>query len=94
MDIFLVKLSKKAEKDLQKIPVHISEKLQIWIDLVENEGLREARKIKSFHDEPLKGQRNGQRSIRLNKAHRAFYRENTQGQVEFIEILEVNKHDY
>lgn len=74
--------------------MHLAEKLQIWVDLVENEGLRETRKIKSFHDEPLKGHRNGQRSIRLNKAYRAFYYENREGQVEFIEILEVNKHDY
>ena len=36
-------------------------------------GLRETRKIKGYHDEPLQGDRKGQRSIRLNKAYRAFY---------------------
>ena len=28
---------------------------------------------KGFHDEPLRGQRHGQRSIRLNRAYRAIY---------------------
>lgn len=94
MDIFSVQLSKKAEKDLIEVPLYISEKLQLWIDLIENEGLRAARKIKSFHDEPLKGNRTGQRSVRLNKAYRAFYIENTKKSIEFVEVLEVNKHDY
>lgn len=94
MDIFSVYLSKKAERDLQKAPLHIATKLQMWIDLIENEGIYEARKIKSFHDEPLKGNRSGQRSIRLNKSYRAFYVENIDGNIEFIEVLEVNKHDY
>jgi hypothetical protein len=37
MDIFEVKISKKAEKDLINIPTHISFKLQIWIDSVKCE---------------------------------------------------------
>jgi toxin HigB-1 len=94
MDIRLVEISKKAEQNLQKIPLHIATKLQIWVDLVENEGLREARKIKSYHDEPLKGNRIGQRSIRLNIAYRAIYIETSKQKIEFVKVLEVNKHDY
>jgi len=94
MDIFEVKISKKAEKDLSNIPTHISFKLQIWIDCVKNEGLREIRKRSGFHDEPLKGKRQGQRSIRLNKAYRAIYEIDTTGTIHFIEIVEVNKHEY
>lgn len=56
-------------------------------------GTREARKIKGYHDEPLKGGRKGQRSIRLNKAYRAIYVEKN-GEIDFIEIQEVNKHEY
>jgi proteic killer suppression protein len=54
----------------------------------------ESRKIKSYHDEPLKGTRKGQRSIRLNKAYRAIYIEKNNGTLEFIEVQEVSKHDY
>lgn len=94
MDIFEVKLSRKAEDDLIKIPGHIVFKLQVWIDGIKNEGLREMRKRPGFHDEPLKGKRKGQRSIRLNKAYRAIYEIDTTGTIHFIEVVEVNKHEY
>jgi toxin HigB-1 len=90
----LIILTKLALRNLKKVPWHIVARFKTWADLVENEGLREIRKIKSFHDEPLKGDRKGQRSIRLSKSYRAFYIEKSDGEIEFIEVLEVNKHDY
>ncbi len=36
-------------------------------------GLSEVRKVPGYHDEPLKGQRKGQRSIRLSRSYRAIY---------------------
>lgn len=57
-------------------------------------GLESVRKIKGFHDEPLKGKRSGQRSIRLNKSYRAIYVINRDGGVEIVEVQEVNKHEY
>ncbi len=59
-----------------------------------HEGLQKIRKIPGFHDEPLKGVRKGQRSIRLNKAYRAIYQLGKSGKIEVVEIIEVNKHDY
>ncbi len=94
MDIFKVTLTKQAEHDLQKVPVYIAIKFQLWLELVEYGGLRTSRKIKSYHDEPLLGKRKKQRSIRLNKAYRAIYVEKTIREVELIEVQEVNKHDY
>ena len=68
-------------------------KLHLWITLVGEHGLEDVRKIRGFHDEPLSGSRVGQRSIRLNKSFRAFYRiEN--GAVEFVDVFDVNKHEY
>ena len=61
-----------AEKTLHKLPKQVVIKLRRWVGQVNLFGLREVRKIKGFHDEPLKGDRKGQRSIRLNKAYRAF----------------------
>lgn len=94
MDIYSLILTKKAERQLLKVPEHIASKFQLWVDLIEQEGLRESRKIKSFHDEPLKGTRKGQRSIRLSKSYRAIYIEKKDGSLELVEVLEVNKHDY
>jgi len=72
-DIYSVKVSAKAYRDLKKVPLHISLKLQAWIEAVGHQGLSEIRKVSGYHDEPLKGKRKGQRSIRLNIAYRAIY---------------------
>jgi proteic killer suppression protein len=52
------------------------------------------RRIPGFHDEPLAGQRTGQRSIRLSISYRAIYEIRRDGSVEFASVEEVNKHDY
>ncbi|OQW48167.1 MAG: hypothetical protein A4S09_13740 [Proteobacteria bacterium SG_bin7] len=70
------------------------DKLNAWVRSVEDHGIREVRKIPGYHDEPLKGQRKGQRSVRLSKAYRAIYTEHGEGEVEIILVEEVNKHEY
>ena len=93
MDITEVALSKQAIRDLKTVPHYIVKKLQAWIDAIEHEGLLTTRKISGYHDEPLKGDRQGQRSIRLNKQWRAIYSIiNTK--IEFLLIEEVTPHDY
>ena len=89
-----VVISKSAEKDILKIPSYIQVKLRMWVNDVEKLGLSDVQKIFGYHDEPLKGERKGQRSIRLNKAYRAIYRILDNGKIEFVHIEEVNKHDY
>ena len=87
-------LSKKAKKDLLKLPRHIVEALAIWVDDIEDRGLIEVRKISGYHDEPLIGNRKGQRSIRLSRSYRAIYVLKNDQKIEFISVEEVNKHDY
>ena len=89
-----IEISKKAKKEIVKLPKEVVKKLRFWIKEVNLIGLREVRKIKSFHDEPLQGDRQGQRSIRLNKAYRAFYVVNKNREIELVEIIEINKHKY
>jgi toxin HigB-1 len=93
-DIFEVRLAAQAKSDLKNIPLHLLVKLDAWVKLVSKFGLREVRKRSGYHDEPLKGVRFGQRSIRLNKAYRAIYVLGSEGVLEFITVEEVNKHDY
>ena len=88
-----VRLSKQAQKHLKKLPLYIVDKLFEWVDSVENEGLEETRKCKGFHDEPLLGQRRGQRSIRLSKSYRAIYIV-VEGRTAYCEVKEVSKHAY
>lgn len=80
-----------SRKELKALPTYILIKLRRWAEQVESIGLEEVRKSSGWHDEPLKGIRKGQRSIRLNKAYRAIYViENDT----LIVVLEANKHDY
>ena len=90
----IIHLSKRARSDLQKVPKHIYRKLDGWISAVENEGLEVVRKVRGYHDEPLKGQRAGQRSIRLSLSYRAIYTVAEESQVRLVRIEEVSKHEY
>jgi proteic killer suppression protein len=87
-----VNRTKKFEKDLDRVQEKIRIKVILWIGLVEMLGLREVRKRPGYHDEPLKGKRHGQRSVRMNQAYRLIYNEQ-QGAIEIL-LLEVNKHEY
>ncbi|SMF47662.1 hypothetical protein [Pseudobacteriovorax antillogorgiicola] len=60
-----VEFSNNAKKQLRKVPNYVQSKLMYWVSQVQDYGIEEVRKIPGFHDEPLKGKRKGQRSIRL-----------------------------
>jgi proteic killer suppression protein len=89
-----VLIEKDAKKGLIKAPENIQNKFYKWVELVMSLGLSEVRKVQGFHDEPLKGKRLGQRSIRLNRSWRAIYRATTAGKVTLILVEEVSKHEY
>jgi proteic killer suppression protein len=93
-DIFEVILSENVKKELKRIPHHIQVKLLGWVDDVSNRGIREVRKTPGYHDEPLKGKRKGQRSIRLSKAYRGIYIVDNTNHIAIIKVIEVNKHEY
>lgn len=93
MEIEIV-LSKRAQKALEKIPLHIKMKLLGWIDSVLEDGLEETRKFSGYHDELLQGKRRGQRSVRLNRSYRAIYSIHATGSNRTLTILEVTHHEY
>jgi proteic killer suppression protein len=85
---------KRVEKQLALLPHRIVEKFLAWEKHVRLIGILEVRKRPGYHDEPLFGDRKGQRSIRLSAAYRAIYVEILDGRVQMIEVIEVNKHGY
>lgn len=87
-------LTKSAKKDLEFLPDYLRKKFREWVLSVEFLGIRETRLIKGFHDEPLKGKRERQRSVRLNKAYRIIYVEIPSEEIVIINVIEVHKHDY
>ena len=88
MDV--VKISNKVWKKLNKLPRHI----ELQAESVELEGIYKVRMIKGYHDESLKGQRKGQRSVRISKGCRIIYREEKSINKNIILIEKINKHDY
>ena len=89
-----VEVTKFAEKQLRRVPNEIFESFIYWKDLIHQGGLRKMRIIRSFHDEPLKGSRQGQRSSKLNQSYRVVYFEKDETEVIVICVIEVNKHEY
>lgn len=81
-------------KSFRKLPHYVVARLKEWVKSVEEKGIREVRKSTGYHDEPLRGKRRGQRSVRLTRAYRIIYSEYKDGCIEVVLVEEVNKHDY
>jgi proteic killer suppression protein len=86
-------LSDRLKKALQKLPRYIVLKLQDWVEDVEERGLEIVRQTPAYHDEPLKGQLKGMRSMRLSRAYRAYYLV-VKDKIEFVRVERVDKHEY
>ena len=85
-------VSRFAEKQIAKLPHYIQEKVYTWRKAILFSGLAAVRLNSGYHDEPLKGIRKGQRSVRMNKAYRLIYV--VINDRIHIELIEVNKHEY
>ena len=91
--IKVVELSSLVKKQLKKLPIYIVVSFQNWVEDVEKRGLEEVRKIPGYHDEPLRGELKGLRSIRLSRGYRAYYRV-VANEVQFINVERIDKHEY
>lgn len=91
---YQVVFKRQAEKQIRKLPAYIQMALRTWALLIEEHGVLVMRKVPGYHDEPLRWERQGQRSSRLSKGYRVFYEENTAEKTVMITVLEVNKHEY
>jgi proteic killer suppression protein len=87
-----VNFTKLALKQFKKAPLGIQNALLAWATEVNIKGLEATRQRKGFHDEPLKGERFGQRSVRLNHQWRAIY--TIDNHTVILTVLEVTPHDY
>ena len=88
----VVEVSAQAQKQLRVAPPQVRNKLLHWVTRVHELGVENVRKVPGFHDEPLKGKRAGQRSIRLNQQWRAIYVRS--GDRAMVVIIEVTPHKY
>jgi proteic killer suppression protein len=89
-----VEFTRHAFNSLSKLPAHILSKVKFWVAEVELHGLRIVRFRPGYHDEPLKGLRQGQRSVRLNRNYRLIYLESARDKIQIIVVMEVTNHEY
>ncbi len=89
-----VEIAEHARRQLRHVPQYVVDKLLAWIESVEVEGLEMTRRVPGFHDEPLKGRRKGQRSIRLSRKWRAIYETHAKGGAQLVSVEEVIPHAY
>lgn len=89
-----VHITRFAKKQLKRLPRHIREAALAWAMSVKLDGLQKVRRLPGYQDEPLKGDRQGQRSVRLSRSYRLIYEETDSGQTVTVVVVEVNKHEY
>lgn len=87
-------LSSRASKDLSKLPVWIVNKFFTWLKMVEKDGLEKVRTRPGFHDEPLRGNLRGYRSVRLNRSYRVIYFILNDQVTRVVCVKEVTNHEY
>ena len=82
------------EKQLDALPQHIVGSFFDWVRAVERDGMESVRRLTGYHDEPLRGELKGSRSIRLTKSYRVLYAQSLDGNVKIANVTRVSKHDY
>ncbi|MEW6087700.1 MAG: type II toxin-antitoxin system mRNA interferase toxin, RelE/StbE family [bacterium] len=87
-----IKEHKDIEKVCRKLPPVIVKKYELWKNIVFRHGPDKLREFPGFHDEKLKGKREGQRSSRLSLQHRVIYA--VEQNIVRVYVLEITPHEY
>ena len=82
----------RLNKVVEKLPLQVVKKYELWKSIVFRHGPDKLREFPGFHDEKLKGGREGQRSSRLNIQYRIIY---TVGKdVISVYVIDISPHKY
>lgn len=84
--------SRTSDKQLKKYPKDILMQYEAWKKVIELSGPLALKRIPGYRDHALKGKWKGTRSSYLNKTWRVIYKVNKKEV--FIQVLEVNPHEY
>lgn len=79
-------------KAARKLPPQVVEKYEVWKELIYRHGPEKLREFLGFHDEKLKGEREGERSSRLSLQYRVIY--SVENDVVTVFVLEITPHKY
>jgi len=83
---------RKAAKRIKKLPYQVREKLDVWVEVVKQQGPAGLHEVPGFNDEALLGDWEGYRSSRLNRQYRVIYI----SEIYMVRILvvDITAHDY
>ena len=83
---------RSVAKLCRKLPDVVVKKYELWKDIVFRHGPQKLKEFPGFHDEKLKGDREGQRSSRLNLQYRVIYIVERDSVT--VYVLEITPHVY
>lgn len=83
---------RNAVKRIKKLPPHIREKLDVWIEIARHDGPAGLKSFTGFNDEALSGDWKGYRSSRLSRQYRVIYSQDKK--VLRVFVVDVTAHDY
>ncbi len=79
-------------KVCRKLPAAIVKKYELWKAIIFRHGPEKLLEFPGFHDEKLRGDREGQRSSRLSLQYRVIY--SVERDIVTIYVLEITPHNY
>jgi proteic killer suppression protein len=87
-----IKEHRDIAKTCRKAPLAIVKKYELWKNILFRHGPEKLREFPGFHDEKLKGEREGQRSSRLSLQYRVVH--SVDRDAVTVYVLEVTPHKY
>ena len=82
----------KLNKVVGTLPLQVVKKYELWKSIVFRHSPDKLKEFPGFHDEKLKGDREGQRSSRLNIQYRIIY--SIEKEVVTIYVIDITPHEY
>jgi len=90
--MWLIKEHHDIEKVCRKLPITVVKKYELWKNIVFRHGPQKLKEFPGFHDEKLKGTREGQRSSRLSLQYRVIYL--VERDIITVLVLKITPHEY
>lgn len=90
--MWLVEISKAAEKELSLSPNEVRDSFDAWRALIELSGPQGVQRVNGYWDHSLKGEWKGARASSLNRQWRVIYV--VDGQAIKVLVLKITAHDY
>jgi Plasmid maintenance system killer protein len=90
--MWIIKEHRDVQKTCRKLPLAIVKKYELWKSIVFRHGPEKLKEFPGFHDEKLKGRRQGQRSSRLSLQYRVIY--SIERDIVTVFVLEITPHVY